>query len=314
MRGGGEVEEMVHGADDPLGRIELRELMAEVELALEDLGWVRRDGETRGQLSRQGLRRLTTICRMLYLKHPLINHAVNVQTNYVWRQGITVVAHDDKVNKGVQAWWDLKENKQELTGHRARMLKERALLVAGNVFLALCSDHVLGAVRVRSILEDEIENIITNPNDRREVWYYHRRWNEATSYDLQLGLSTGSAAQEAYYPDWLYRPKNKPAKFNDVPVKWNSPVYHMKVGGLDNMLFGVPEIFPAVDWARAVQKDLENYATVKASLARYSQLLTIKGSPAVVAAAKKKPATTGGPDTSNGHAKPPPTAGTVTTQ
>lgn len=305
---------LMESADDPKSAIELRERMAEVELALEDLGWVRMGWETQGQLSRSGLRKLTTICRQLYLKHPLINHAINVQTNYVWGQGVAVVAKSAEINGVFQAWWDLRENKAELTGHRARMLKEKELGVAGNVFLALFTDPTRGTVRVRSIEVEEVEQIVSNPDDRREPWFYHRKWQQADGYDLDSGLATGSSTIEAYYPDWLYRPASRPSQFEGQDIKWDSPVYHMKVGGLDNMRFGVPEIFPAIDWARAVQQDLENYATVRKALAKFAFNLTVKGSPQTVAAARAMLQTTVGSDTSSGEHNPPPVAGSTLIQ
>ena len=308
-----ELAQLMEAASDPKSDIELRERMAEIELALEDLGWVRMGWETRGQLSRSGLRKLTVICRQLYLKHPLINHAVNIQTNYVWGQGISMVAKAAEINAVVQAWWDLKENKVELTGHRARMLKEKELAVAGNVLLALFTDPIRGAVRVRSVDVDEIEDVITNPDDRREAWFYHRRWQQPTGFDPSLGISTEMKTMDAYYPDWLYKPTGvaKIATINGVEVKWDSPLYHMKVGGLDNMMFGVPEIFSAIDWARAVQKDLENHATIRQALARFATVLTVKGSPGTVKAAKAMLASTISADTSSGEHNPPPIAGST---
>src|ERR1700682_2246252 len=144
-----QLSEMVEAAQDPKSPIELRERMAEIELALEELGWVRMGWEPQGQLSRSGLRKLSIICRQLDLKHPLINHAVNIRTNYVWGQGISVVAKAPEINAVIQSWWDLKENKVELTGHRARMLKEKELGVAGNIFLALFTDPTRGTARLR---------------------------------------------------------------------------------------------------------------------------------------------------------------------
>jgi hypothetical protein len=60
-----------------------------------------------------------------------------------------------------------------------------------------------------------------------------------------------------------------------------------------------------------VQKDLENYATVKTALARWSTVLTVKGSPATVAAAKAAISTTINADSSSGEHNPPPVAGSM---
>lgn len=273
----GELAQMVEAAQDSNSPIELRERMAEVELALEDMGWYRLGYETAGELSRGGLRRLTSICRALYLKHPLINHAVDIATHYVWGQGISVVAKSAEINSVVQSWWNLKENRVEITGHRARMLKERELRLAGNVFLALFTKPDRGTVRTRAINADEIDRILTNPQDRREPWYYVRTYVTADTFNTDTGRLEGSNNVTEYYPDWQYQPPGqRPKEIEGHPVRWDAPVYHMKVGGLDNMQFGVPEIFSAIDWARAVQKDLEQYATMRAAYARFAWTLTLK--------------------------------------
>src|SRR6266705_2560736 len=226
-----ELAQMMDAADDSGSSIELRERMAEIELALEDLGWVRMGYETQGELSRSGLRKLEIICRQLYLKHPLINHAVDVATHYVWGQGISVVAKSAEVNAVVQSWWDLKENRRELTGHRARMLKERELKLAGNIFFALFTEPMRGTVRTATVPFSEIEDVIANPDDRRDVWFYHRRWTQGTVYDPDIGIMTGRETIEGYYPDWQYNPASGPSRpesINGVPVHWDAPIYHMK--------------------------------------------------------------------------------------
>lgn len=313
-----ELAQLVDAATDPNGSAELRERMADIELAMEDIGWYRMGWETTGELSRAGLGRTIEICRMLYIKHPLINHAVNVQTNYVWGQGVSVVAKADEINAVVQSWWDLRDNKVELTGHRARMLKERELSVAGQNLFALFTDPIRGTVRVRSIPISEVADIITDPQDRRKPWFYHRKWQERTATDAIS--SPGLTTKEALYPDWLHRPRDnrggllRPAKYNEIEIKWDAPVYHMKVGGLDNMLFGVPEIFPAIDWARAVQVDLEQYATTRKALARFAWTLTAKGGKSAVDAAKAMLSTTVGNLSYTGEKNPPPTTGSTLIQ
>lgn len=310
-----ELAQLVDAAQDPeSGTIELRERLAEIELAMEDIGWYRLSYETSGELSRAGLARTIEICRMLYIKHPLINHAVNVQTNYVWGQGVAVTAKAASVNEVVQGWWDMRENKVELTGHRARMLKERELAVAGQNLFTLFTDAIKGVVRVRSINIAEVEEIITNPEDKRDPWFYHRRWTERT---VTVGNSTpGVKTVEAMYPDWLHRPTGtgRLDNWNGIPIKWDAPVYHMKVGGLDNMQFGVPEVFAAIDWARAVQVDLEQYATTRKALARFAWTLTAKGGKATVDAAKAMLSSTVGALSYTGEKNPPPVTGSTLIQ
>lgn len=292
----------------------MRERMAEIELALEDIGWYRLGFETQGQISRSGLKRLTSICRALYLKHPLVHHAVDIATHYVWGQGIAVVAKSAEINTVVQAWWDLKDNKREITGHRARMLKERELRLAGQNFFTLFTDPIRGTVRTSSIPVDEVDAIITNPDNRREPWFYHRRYMAGGTYEIESGITVGTKTVNEYYPDWQYQPSARPASYRDIKIRWDAPVYHMKVGGLDNMLFGVPEIFSAIDWARAVQTDLENYATVRKALARFAFTLTTKGTRGALSKAAEQLQSTISVLSGGGETNPPPVAGSTLLQ
>src|SRR5215471_914576 len=65
----------------------IRESIAELELVLEDVGWLRMSGTGDREFSVAGLRRLRRYARLSYLKNPLIRHGVEVQTHYVWGQG-----------------------------------------------------------------------------------------------------------------------------------------------------------------------------------------------------------------------------------
>jgi hypothetical protein len=115
--------------------------------------------------------------------------------------------------------------------------------------------------------------------------------------------------QTAYYPDWRYRPAQRPATLGGVPIEWDTPVYHVKVGGLKGMRFGVPETYAALDWARAYKSFLEDWATITRAL----QPLRLEGDDARrrprVAAAKARLGTTLG----NGarETNPPPVTGST---
>ena len=72
----------------------LSERLAELELALEDVGWVRLGMEGEREFSREGLDRIMQIARYSYLKNPLINRGVEVQRLYVFGQGVNIRAED----------------------------------------------------------------------------------------------------------------------------------------------------------------------------------------------------------------------------
>jgi hypothetical protein len=289
----------------------LQERLAELELAVEDAGWQRLAGESAREFSRDGLRRIAALSRLFYLKNPLIRRAVTLQATYVWGQGLNVHARHPAVDAVVQRFLDEPSTRAELTGHQARVLKEIDLQVEGNVFLVLFPDPADGRVRVRSIPPDEVVDIVTNPDDAKEVWYYRRVWS-VRAFDPATG-TTGAQSRTAYYPDWRYRPSVRPAAIGGSPVEWDTPVYHVKVGGLSDMRFGVPETYAALDWARAYKAFLEDWATITRALSRFAWNLTTPGGAKGVAAARARLGTTlaAGASAEQMETNPPPVTGSV---
>ena len=117
-------------------------------------------------------------------------------------------------------------------------------------------------------------------------------------------------SMEALYPDWQYQSTDKPASYAGLPVRWESPIYHVKVGGLENMLFGVPENYSALDWAKAVKEGFEDYASLRRALSRFAWTLTGAKGAGEVSSLKTKFGSTIASDT-NYETNPPPTVGSM---
>lgn len=283
-----------------------QERIAELELAQDDAGWRRMGGDDGNEFSREFLRRIVALSRLMFLKNPLVNRAVSLQAFYVFGQGMNVQAAHPSVNDVVQAFMDDRQNKAELTSHQARTMKEQTLQVEGNLFFVLFTNPATGRVRVRTLPTDEVAEIVANPEDAREPWYYKRTWTQ-TALDAGSGAPT-TESRTAYYPDWRYRPSAKPGTIGRTPVEWATPVYHVRVGGLDGMRFGVPETYASLDWARAYKAFLEDWATITRALARFAFKVTTPGGARGVAAARTRLSTTIG--TADGSERnPPPVAG-----
>lgn len=287
------------------------ERLGELELALEDMDWIRLSLEGEREFSNAGLAKIVMLARLAFLKNPLINRAVNVQAYYVWGQGVSIGARPSVVDEVVQSFLDHPKNQSELTSHQARTMKEIQLQLESNIFVVLFTNPSSGRVLVRSIPVDEIlaGDIICNPEDRKDPWYYKRVWIQRT-FNEESGAQ-GTEQKTAYYPDWRFAPETKPATIGGHPVAWDQPVMHVKVGGLPDMRFGVPEVYAALDWAKAVREDLERYATLRQSLARWAWNMTTKGGAAGVAAAKAKLGTTLGNLGTGAETNPPPVTGSM---
>jgi hypothetical protein len=265
----------------------LQETLADLELRMYEPGWQMLVAGGRDEFSRAGLTRITAVCRLMALKNPLIKRGIALRIAYVWGQGLTVAARGNgktvkgragqDVNAVVQAFLDDDSNQRTFTSHQAQEELERALGTDGNVFLALFTSPSTGRVQVRVLPWDEIHDVVTNPQDRSEPWFYCRRWVE---YDM-----TGQAVAEnvAYYPALSYRPTGaRPMRVRDInglegPVMWDAPVEHVKVGGLSGWKFGVPDAYAAIDWAQAYKEFLTDWARLVKALSRFAWRLTAKG-------------------------------------
>lgn len=285
-----------------------QERLAELELALEDVGWVRLLAQREQDLSREGLRTIARLARMFRLWHPLVKRAVETQRFYVFAQGVSVAAKHPELNRVLQSFWDDEKNKAELTGHQARGLKEEELQVEANLFFVFFTNRLSGRVRVRSIPCAEIDEVLASPEDAKEPWYYRRSWTEQ-KLDLESGVVQGQA-RVTYHPDWRYQPKVRPKTIGGRPVAWDSPVYHVRSGASHGI--AVSELYASIDWARSYREFLEDWVTLSRAYSRWAHKLTTPGGAKGVAAAKTKLNTTLGAASGSGaETNPPAIAGSV---
>jgi hypothetical protein len=285
------------------------ERLAELELALDSRDWLELGERANREFSRDGLRRICYLARIHYVKNPLIKRAIEVMRYYVWAQGVSVSARHPGINDVVQQFWDDPKNRAELTSHQSRGLKEVDLGTEGNIFFALFRSEVSGKVRVRTIPFDEIEAVIKNPEDRKEPWFYKRVWTK-TTVDMVTGEPRESQ-QTDYYPDHRYEPLEEQAQIGGKPVHWDTRIFHLRVGGTSDMTFGIPEVYAAIDWAKAVKTDLEDFATLRKALARFAWNLTVKGGAKGISTAKAKLSTTIAAGGEGTEGNPPPIAGST---
>jgi hypothetical protein len=252
------------------------ERLSELEDASSEGQWKRISMQVEREFTRPGLDDIVDLSRAMFLSHPLIRRAINVTTYYTFGQGVSYNHEDDTIQKEIveKATKD-PGNRRELYGHQQRMLTDVDQQVEGNTFFALFTD-LEGNVKIRSFPTKQIREIYHKDGDERTPMLYLRQWSE-TYLDENTG-TVKSRSMGCLYPDWLYRPKVKPAKIGRIPVRWDAPIMHKKSGGLKSMQFGVPEVYSALDWARAYKQFLENWHTLVASLAKFAWKASTKGS------------------------------------
>ncbi|MFC8732169.1 hypothetical protein ACFT5B_06905 [Luteimicrobium sp. NPDC057192] len=250
----------------------LNESVADLELMLEDRGWERLTTQADTEFTRDGLGRAAKVARVMAVQNPLIKRGLGVRAAYIWGQGVQIQARagqDDgqDVNAVVQAFLDDPGNKAALTGDQAHETLERALGTDGNVFLACFTSPLTGRVQVRSIPFDEITDVIANPDDKDDPWYYKRVWNQTT---VSLDGRVTTSQQTAFYPSLRYRPLARPKTVNGAPVYWDSPIKHVKVNELDGWSFGIGDAYAALSWARAYRDFLADWATLVKALSQFA--------------------------------------------
>jgi hypothetical protein len=267
----------------------LSERLAELELALEDANWMRLMLDGEHEFSRGGLRKITDLARVMFIKNPIIKRGVMVKALYIWAQGINIKYSNGTLNKVLQAFWDDPKNRAELTSHQAQMLKQVDIEVDGNIFFVFFTRPTDGRVRVRTLPFDEITEIISDPEDAKTPWFYVRQWTEK-GIDSRGRRITRN--RTACYPDWRYKPVKRLARIGGMEIEWDAPVFHARAGGMSGWKFGVSQVYAAIDWARAYKEFLEDVASLMRAYSRFAWKRITKGGKKAIAAERAKMATT----------------------
>jgi len=263
----------------------LRERLWDLELALEDRGWVRETTLAALEFSRFGVQRLITICRVYGIKNPIIKRIAEICELYVFGRGIEIRSDDDKANEVIQEF--LVANDAEM-GHNGLAQKERDVQTDGAQYFGLATDQK-GNVRVVMIDPLEIMDVIVDPDDSAHPWFFRRQWNRC---DINYAsVQQVPQFKQAWYPTlemWNRVQAGKDTKqktIGGIEINWDMPVLRDSAGASPaKWRWPVPPVYAATDWARAYKDALEDYATVRRTLARFALMVETKGGPGAIAA------------------------------
>jgi hypothetical protein len=268
----------------------LQESLADVELALEDRGWIALSIQASREFTREGRRRAAALARILAIQNPLVKRGLAIRAGYIWGRGVTITAADPDVNHVLQLFLD--DNRQSFSGSQAREEGEKTLGTDGDVFRALPTSPLTGRVQVRTIDPCEIDQIICNPDDRDEPWFYLRRYVAQDAGVRYAGLINGQAADRAVlYPALGFKPSARMKSIDGFEVMWDTPVQHVAVNRVDGWSFGIGDAYASIAWARGYKEFLDDWSKLTKSLARYAWRITApKKSQAQNAATKARDA------------------------
>lgn len=224
------------------------------QLEREDLGWTALERTYAWELEPHQLQRIRDRSRLMYLRNPLIQRAIEIRASYIFAQGVSIFTEDEPAQETLDSLMADSVNLKELFGHQALIDNEHSLEMDGELFFALFPTDPVG---IRSLAPEEMDDPITDPKDRGRILYYPRR-ERSGKVILHPSL-------------FNQRP---PRSFDGKPVEADTPVHHVKVGGIKYQKRGMPETYAVLDWARAYTQYLEDCASLASSLALLSWLVT----------------------------------------
>lgn len=271
----------------------------DINLMLQNIQWKRDIHLSWLEFSRWGIQQIILITRLYYLKKPIIRRLIDVCAAYVFARGVEVTSSDETANRVLQ---DFFARNKAVLGQNALIEHEKRKDYDGNLFFAFFTDKSTGDTDVRLIDATEIQEIVTNPDDAGEPWYYRRSWSQR-NFSPESGVTVET--KNAWYPALNYTPDDKPAAIQGNPIMWDVPVYHRKCGAVGQWLFGCPRMYPALDWARAAEEYLQDCASLNKALSQIGLVITTKGGQQAIEGAKAQLSTTVGPNTNIWDVNPP---------
>ena len=262
-------------------------------LALDDAGWVGIGDD--GVISAEQVGKARAKARVMAIADPLIRRGINLRVAYVWGTGLAISADtgatDDTntqdVNSVVQTFLDDPSNAATFTTGQAHERLERALAVEGEKFLALATTPATGRVEVRHIPVTQVVDIVTNPEDAEEAWFYKRTWTANEVLSAATGAKTRPVTKTVYYPALGFRPNRRPRTWDGHPIEWDTPVLHIAVNRPEGSLRGTPDVLAALPWAEGYKDFLTDWARLVKALSRFAFQATVKGRRGAAAARER---------------------------
>ena len=259
--------------DHHIERLEEALYDAQRMLAQDDAGWSLLGSGLNGEaFARDHLQQVTKLARIMSVADPLIRRAVSLHLAFMWGGGVAISADQEDgaeqdVNAVIQAFLDDEKVQKVLSGPTAHETRERALKTDGEYFLALPTSPLTGRVQPRRVPADEVRDIITNPEDAVDVWFYERSYIQRSIVSAGGDTRVAEESVTVYYPDVSYRPSTRMRTLNGHAVRWDAPVVHLAVNATERGR-GVPDLYAALPWAQGYKGFLQDWAGLVKALSR----------------------------------------------
>ena len=247
---------------------------AEDELALEDRGWVNLSTASQEIITATTRIAYVRQSRLYWMKDPLAKQAIRLWTDYTFGEGMTFKAKDEAADKALRAFWDNKMNKSVLSARGQRISSDK-LLVDGEIFFAVFLGPS-GAATIRRINPLEITEIITDPDDIENVYFYKREWSNAQGFPQKAMYRSSTNKENKPMKDGA----NQEVTATDDDVL----VYHLAYNTITQR--GYPLLLPALDWIKEYRRFLASRIAIMLALAKFAWYGKVAGGSAAVDSVK----------------------------
>lgn len=247
--------------------IVLSESMADVQLALDNVGWLPLGEDTNLQeLPLSSIKKQTHVTRALAVINPLIKRGIAVRGAYIWGNGIKLDGLDES-----SPFWKSPTNQKYLLSNKAQLEMESCLATDGNFFLLVTKQSAKTKVhKLTRIPMGQITGVITDPDNSEDIWFYRREW--ATVVTRPGSDQEDRIDNVEYFPaiDYDFTTNGKPRFFKSKKVNWDSRIAAHSVNKQVGWKWGVPDLLSVMFWAKAHKEFLENQATLVKAYSRFA--------------------------------------------
>ena len=271
----------------------LREGLADVERQMENVSWMSFSGLGKiGNIFKDNYNKTVARSRQAYYKNPIVGHAINLTTDYVFGEGITTPKasapdEEDKSNDEVQEildqFWNDPDNLMSLTAASAQRALSNKLQYDGEINFRLFVD-TNGDVFVR-ILDPMNATPIHDKDDPMRVNFWMTRKGTTKYYiaDVSNGLAFLRDRQSNEWVMFLAKHGIKP---NEVLEE--EYIFHIQINADINDDRGVPLPFRALDWVNDHTRLHGDMSSFVHAQAQYAWKKKIKGTKSQVQAFKAR--------------------------
>lgn len=255
---------------------------ADIELALDDRGWLGFNRSNPAELDPRTRRVVVERSRLYWARDPLAKQAVRLWTTYAFGNGLTYEAKDKEVQTKLDQFFKSRKNRMMLNS-AGQQKNSNKLLIDGEVFFAMFATDP--AYTLRTIDPLQIDKIISDPDDEETILCYRRTTpGNKTMYYVDWTVEEDEVAdvEKAEDPE-TKRKVGKLEKDGDGEL---IRVYHQAFDPFGRRGNGL--LSCCVDWSREHRRFMEARVGLTQALSKFAYKLTAKGGQGMINALQNK--------------------------